>query len=190
MSDDKKQQFNIYLRSDLIREVKHAAVDARETLSDFVAEALEAHMRQKKGEAEETFAPVPTMEREETKSPTGLTLMAIVYVRDVAAAMPFYQALGFVPAAISRAGEWAELRRGDAVLALHQSDQPSSMLPRGVELSFISHEPLESFVERLAAAGFPTQHPIVDEEYGRNVLIQAPDGFTMQVDEYDPELYT
>jgi hypothetical protein len=190
MSDDKKQQFNIYLRSDLIREVKHAAVDARASLSDFVAEALEAHMSQKREEVQEALVSASTMAREETTRPSGLTLMAIVYVCDVAAAMPFYQALGFVPAAISRAGEWAELRRGDAVLALHQSDQPSSISPRGVELSFISHEPLESFVERLAAAGFPTQHPIVDEEYGRNVLIQAPDGFTIQVDEYDPELYT
>jgi len=190
MGDDKKQQFNIYLRSDFIREVKHAAVDARTSLSDFVAEALEAHMRQKQGKIQEALTDESGTARVETIALTGLTLMAIVYVRDVAAAMPFYQALGFVPAAISRAGEWAELRRGDAVLALHQSDQPSSMSPRRVELSFISHEPLETFVERLAVAGFPTQHPILDEEYGRNVLIQAPDGFTMQVDEYDPELYT
>jgi predicted HicB family RNase H-like nuclease len=41
MSDqDKKQQFNIYLPPDVIRKVKHAAVDASQSLSDFVEQAL------------------------------------------------------------------------------------------------------------------------------------------------------
>jgi hypothetical protein len=40
-----KQQFNIYLPVDLIRRVKHASVDANESLSAFVERALEAHLR-------------------------------------------------------------------------------------------------------------------------------------------------
>ena len=66
MSDDKKQQFNIYLRSDFIREVKHAAVDARTSLSDFVAEALEAHMRQKQGKIQEALTDESGTARVET----------------------------------------------------------------------------------------------------------------------------
>ncbi len=41
-----KQQFNIYLPADLVRRVKHAAVDADRSLSEFVEAALEAHLRQ------------------------------------------------------------------------------------------------------------------------------------------------
>mgnify|MGYP000217431623 CR=1 FL=1 len=40
MPPEDKQQFNIYLPASLVREVKHAAVDANQSLSSFVEEAL------------------------------------------------------------------------------------------------------------------------------------------------------
>jgi len=46
MPDDKKQQFNVYLPPDLIREVKHAAVDSGKSLSTFLEDVLRAHLKQ------------------------------------------------------------------------------------------------------------------------------------------------
>ena len=40
-----KQQVNIYLPAELVRRVKHAAVDADTSLSEFVEQALEAYLR-------------------------------------------------------------------------------------------------------------------------------------------------
>jgi predicted HicB family RNase H-like nuclease len=39
-----KQQFNVYLSTELVRRVKHAAVDADRSLSEFVEAALEAYL--------------------------------------------------------------------------------------------------------------------------------------------------
>jgi hypothetical protein len=44
VKSESKRQFNVTLPPELIYEVKHAAVDARKTLSDFVEDALRAHL--------------------------------------------------------------------------------------------------------------------------------------------------
>jgi hypothetical protein len=184
---EKKQQFNTYLSPDLIRAVKHAAVDAGGSLSDFVAEALERHVRKPQAIHEEV--PYPSEPSAESAL-SLLALMPVVYVRQIAAVLSFYQALGFRVAAGDRAGEWVELHLGSALLMLHRSEHPSSEAPRSIELSFVSAEPLEQVLARLAAAGFPTDHPIIDESFGRYVQVQAPDGLVLQINEHDRTLYT
>ena len=45
MPADAKRQFSVYLPVELIRRVKHASVDADESLSAYVERVLEDHLR-------------------------------------------------------------------------------------------------------------------------------------------------
>jgi catechol 2,3-dioxygenase-like lactoylglutathione lyase family enzyme len=115
----------------------------------------------------------------------------ICFVDDVAAARRFYEALGLTTDASSRSGHWIELRATGGELALHDAAiAADGNGRRGVALGFVADEPLEAIEARLREAGFPPEGTIVDQEWGRSLLVAGPDGDIVQIDEQDRTLYT
>ena len=115
----------------------------------------------------------------------------IHFVPDVDEALRFYEALGLDPQVRSRSGHWIELRAAGGELALHDGAIAADGEGReGFAVNFIADEPLEAVERRLRAAGFPPEGTIVDQEWGRSLLVLAPDGAVIQIDEQDQELYT
>jgi catechol 2,3-dioxygenase-like lactoylglutathione lyase family enzyme len=115
----------------------------------------------------------------------------IHFVPDVAAAVRFYEALGLRSDVRSRSGHWIELAASGGELCLHDAAIAADGAGRtGLALNLVADEPLEAVEARLRTAGFPPEGTIVDQEWGRSLLVPAPDGTIVQIDEPDRELYT
>jgi predicted lactoylglutathione lyase len=120
-----------------------------------------------------------------------MQLMPIVYVTDMPRAVSFYEALGLTLTTEQRDGYWLELTLGDAILALHKSETlPDVGTNRRVDLTLVTHQPLEALVEQLNRAGVRPTRSITDEAFGRSLLLHDPDGLPVQVNEHNTELYT
>lgn len=119
-----------------------------------------------------------------------MLVMPIVYVTDVSASVRFYSALGFTERRRSRSDNWVELAGDGGRLALHRTTGGNRPSKGRVELSLSTTEPLDHLRDVLVHAGIASVGPVIDEAFGRSLVVTDPDGLEIQINEHDHELYT
>ena len=111
-----------------------------------------------------------------------MRLQPIIYTTDVPAAVAWYSTvLGSEPTYSSEM--WSSFEVAGATLGVHRVETLSD---RGrVELSLVATEALQEVLARVTAAGIEPLRGIADETFGRSLVLEDPDGSTVQVNEHD-----
>ena len=123
------------------------------------------------------------------RAATGVRVRPIRFSDDVAAMRRFCEALGLTADIASEGGGWVTFTAPAGGAALHDAaSSDGGYAPGTTELSFEYDGPLEELEARLHAAGFADAH-VVDESYGRDLVVTDPDGVTVIVNEVQHDLH-
>ena len=167
-----KQQFNVNLPPELVRQAKHRAIDAQLSLSDWVERVLTLHF--------ERSEPMDAL----------VTLQPMVHVEDMARSIHLYEALGARVLHRSRDGDFAMLQLGASRFSLLAHPPNPEQHEGDVELNFEATQPLEHIQRALRDAGIAPLGEPTDEGFGRQLQVRAPGGPLLKINELDSTLYT
>lgn len=173
-----RQQFNVNLDPELIRQIKHRAVDGQLTLSDLVARVLQDHLNKESAMTD----PPP--------ADPAISLQPMIHVEDMAVAVDFYEALGARVEHGSRDGDFVMLRIGPSRFSLLAHPPNPEQNEGQVELNFETTEELQKVEARLRAANVTIAQPTTDEGFGRQLQVSAPDGLLIKINQLEQDLYT
>jgi Ribbon-helix-helix protein, copG family len=170
-----KAQFNVYLPPDLVRNVKHLAIDENVSLSSLVERALTEHLTQRR-------------EAPRMHAATQLVVRPLRFTDNVKQMQQFLEVLGLRPRVESQGGEWVDMVCGAGMVALHSAASSDSGGLRGqTRLSFEADD-VDLLARRLSDAGVPDVS-VYDESYGRVLSCTDPLGDELHIDERNSDLY-
>lgn len=114
-------------------------------------------------------------------------MMNVIYVRDMARSVAFYESLG-----LTRSGTgpidawWNEFAIGDAVIALHAAGDRAIPEPsKHLELHLqVPPDELDRLYALCMEKGYPNGGPISEMGFGRFFWITDPDGLWVQFNEH------
>jgi|SRR5579871_1557336 len=174
----RKHQFNIYLEPQLIADTKHRAIDEQLSLSDFVAKLLADYLQN------------PITEKHTMKDATpALKLQPMIHVKDMAASIQFYLALGGALVTRSRDNDWAQIALGGAEIGL-LAHPPNPEQQEGiVELNFEYEGSLDTLQTQLEEADIKIARGAADEAFGAQLQIETPDGLLIKINHIDPATF-
>jgi len=178
-----KQQFNVYLTPDTIKQMKHRSIDAQLSLSDLVEKVFTAYIAQT-AENERV-----EMQTTHTQQERVLSVQPMLHVDDMEKALDFYSKLGATVLNSSRDGDWALLRFGTTELGLLAHPANPEQNEGKIELNFEYSASLEDFEKKLREAGLPIARPTSDEGFGTQLQLEDPDGMLIKINHIEPELY-
>ncbi|MEM7134826.1 MAG: VOC family protein [Chloroflexota bacterium] len=175
----KKQQFNVYLSPDLIERVKAHSTESQQSLSGIAEAALRQYL-ESPGQSALAQTAIPAPMR------SDMSIMVLVFANDIDSSIVFYQMLGLDLTLRSKSGGWAELELGDAILALHRMQERRVRVEYpAIDLCFVTHIPLEILVDRFRRLDVTIVRDILDEGFGRTLVISDPDGNIISINEND-----
>lgn len=184
-----KQQFNVYLTPDLVKQMKHHAIDAQHSLSDLVASVFTAYLAAPPTPTLTEAPMTQTPSTSPTSTPPGVTLQPILHVEDMGKALDFYRTLGATVLHGSRDGDWALLRFGGTELGLLAHPANPEQHEGKVELSFAYADDLATLETRLREAGVTIVRPTGDEGFGSQLQVADGDGMLIKINHLEPDLY-
>ena len=180
---ENKQQFNVYLTPQIVKQMKHRSIDEQLSLSDLVEKVFTAYLAQG-GEPSR-----PEQLTEPMQAKTGISLQPMVHVDDMRKAFDFYSKIGATVLNGSRDGDWAVLRFGDTELGLLAHPANPEQNEGKVELNFEYVGSLEDFEKQLRKKGVTIVRPTGDEGFGYQLQIEDADGMLIKINQIDQELY-
>ena len=195
---EEKQQFNVYLAPDTIKQMKHLSVDEQVSMSDLVEKVFVAYIAQQAGSQHTTEKstaekqaekPQTEVQKQQTSDNPAMILQPMLHVDNMGKALDFYSKIGANVLNGSRDDDWVLLRFGSTELGLLAHPANPEQKEGEIELNFEYKGSLKDLEKTLREEGVKIARPTGDEGFGYQLQLESPSGMLVKINQLDADLY-